>query len=121
MPIGKEDLELIKFFKWVRFQEKQDPRLAIIYHVANERKTGWKAGEILKQKGVLPGVCDIIVPIPSNGLPGLFIEMKHGTNVLSDAQERFCSTARKLGYAVHVAYSAKEAIQCLVEYLRCPK
>lgn len=116
----KEDSELIKFFDWVRLNEKFDPRFCTIYHIANERRTSMRTGKIFKQKGVRPGVPDVCVPIPSGMYPGLYIEFKVRPNVLSDSQKAFITALLKLGFLVVIAWSADEAIQIVTEYLASP-
>ena len=116
----KEDSELIKFFNWVRLNEKFDSRFCAIYHIANERRTSMHSGKILKQKGVRSGVPDVCVPIPSGMYPGLYIEFKVRPNVLSDTQKAFIKTLLNLGFLVVVAWSADEAIQIVTEYLAEP-
>ena len=115
-----EDSELIKFFDWVRIQEKFDDRLSVIYHVANERKTSQHHGKIFKQKGVRSGVPDVCVPIPSGMYPGLFIEFKVKPNTLSDNQKKFIKTLISVGHLCTIAYSADEAIRIVREYLDEP-
>lgn len=112
-----EDLELIKFFDWIRWHTNQDPRLSIIHHVANERKTGWRSGKFLKQKGIKSGVPDICCPIPNKLYHGLYIELKIKPNKLSETQEKFCKAVYELGYCVRLAYSGDEAIEILKSYL----
>lgn len=113
----KEDLELIKYFDWVGWQAKIDPRLKLIHHIANERKVSFKWGQILKQKGVRAGVPDVNVAIPSHGFPGMWIELKIPPNTLSSAQEDFCKLLHGVGYVVRVATSADEMIALTKEYL----
>lgn len=115
-----EDSELIKFFDWVRVNEKFDSRFSAIYHVANERCTSMHKGKIFKQKGVRSGVPDVHVPIPSGMYPGLFIEFKIRPNTLSDSQKGFIKTLLGLGYLVVIAWSADEAIEIVREYLEQP-
>lgn len=69
-----------------------------------------------KQQGMLRGVPDLFLPVPKNGYFGLFIEMKHGKNTLTDNQEKFLQNAANAGYAVSVCYSANEAIKRIEDY-----
>lgn len=115
-----EDSELIKFFDWVRINEKFDSRFTAIYHVANERRTSMHKGKIFKQKGVRSGVPDVCVPIPSGMYPGLYIEFKVRPNQLSDSQKSFIKTLLQIGHLVVVAWSAEEAITIVREYLNEP-
>lgn len=117
-PKMYEDAELIKFFDFVQWQEKLDPRFEGIFHVANERRASWAAGKLLKQKGVRSGVCDIIVPIASSGYHGLFIELKIRPNKLTVEQSRFIDLMIYNGFCARVVWSGDEAIELLREYLR---
>lgn len=116
----KEDSELIKFFDWVRINEKFDPRLSAIYHIANERRTSMHSGKIFKQKGVKSGIPDVHVPIPSGMYPGLYIEFKVRPNNLSPEQKKMIKTLLNIGHLVVVAWSADEAIDIVCEYLSEP-
>lgn len=115
--MNREDSELILFFDYVRIAEKEDPRLAAIYHVANERKTSPQAGRYLKRKGVKSGVPDICVPIPHGPKPGLYIELKIAPNKLTDNQHAFCTLLHTFGYNVKVAFSGEQAWKIVQEYL----
>jgi len=116
----KEDSELIKFFNWVQINEKFDPRLSTIYHIANERRTSHHQGKIFKQKGVRPGIPDVHVPIPSGMYPGLYIEFKVRPGTLSEPQKKMIKTLLNIGHLVVVAWSAQEAIDIVCEYLSEP-
>ncbi|CAB4203012.1 VRR-NUC domain containing protein [uncultured Caudovirales phage] len=114
----KEDSELIKFFDWVSWQEKIDPRFKAIYHIANERKTSWIGGKILKSKGVRSGVPDVCVPIPTKSYPGLYIEFKVKPNKLTSNQSDYCQLLHAMGYAVRIAWSGEEALGIVKSYLK---
>ena len=116
----KEDSELIKFFDWVRLNEKFDPRFETIYHIANERRISQHHGKILKQKGVKAGIPDVHVPIPSGMYPGLFLEFKVAPNNLSVEQKRVIKGLLRVGYLCLVVWSAEEAISVVTEYLSEP-
>lgn len=113
-----EDLELIKFFEWISWEEKIDPRLQVIWHTANERKCSWQQGKILKQKGVRKGVLDVCVPIPNNQYCGLFIEFKQPGEEMSADQYSFSKKVQAIGHLVTIAYSGDQAIAILKSYLR---
>jgi hypothetical protein len=54
--------------------------------------------------------------VPKNGYHGLFIEMKYGSNKVTENQEKFLQNAANVGYAVSVCYSANEAIKRIEDY-----
>ena len=114
-----EDNELIAFFQYVRLKESLgDERFGAIWHTENKKKTSFYQGKRLKAKGQKAGVWDMTVAVPTKNAPGLFIEMKYGSNVLSDSQIAFGDLMRNMGYKTHIAYSANEAITALEVYLK---
>lgn len=116
--VKREDCELIKYFDWLSWQEKIDPRLAAIYHVPNERKCSMYAGKIMKQKGVRAGVPDVCGPIPTLKYPGFYFELKIKPNTPSPKQIAFCKLLCGLGYCVHIAWSGNELIELTKKYLK---
>lgn len=112
MKIGAEDTQLIIVMDWVRFNN-----LDYIWHCANERVVSPQGGAILKRKGVLAGVSDLIIMTPRNGFHGMFIEMKVGVGKLSPAQAKFLEIMNREGYLAVVRYGADETIKTIKEYL----
>ena len=106
MPISKEDVELVKYFDWVKHEELDD----IIWHCENERRCSPQQGALRKRKGVKAGVADIWVSRAANGCYGLYIELKSENGRLSPLQAKFLRDMDAEGYAVDIAYSAEEAI-----------
>ena len=106
MPISKEDIQLVIYFDWVRFNELDN----IIWHCENERACTPQQGAFRKRKGVKAGVADIWVSRARNGSHGLYIELKSGKGRLSPQQAQFLRDMNAEGYAVDIAYSAEEAI-----------
>ena len=111
--IGLEDIELIKIMDFVRYHKLDD----FIWHCANERVISPQGGALLKRKGVLAGVSDLIVMRPKNGFHGLFVELKVKGGKLSPAQTKFLATMEREGYMARVCWSAQEAIDLLISYL----
>lgn len=116
MP-GLEDLEQIKFFQWIDLASIRDPRLALTFHIANQRKCSPHYGKLLKAMGVKSGVPDIFVPVPAGDYHGCFIELKAGSGKVSKEQQQFLAKAILQGYFAFVAWSADEAIKELKGYL----
>lgn len=98
---------------WVRSNNLQD----FIFHVANERSASPQAGSLLKRKGVLAGVSDILVMKPSGGFSGLFIELKIEGGKVSPAQKKFLQVMNANNYLAVVRYGADAAIQTIKDYL----
>lgn len=113
-----EDSEQIKFFEYIDWQIRFHPEFKCIYHCANERKTSWGSGMVLKKKGVRPGVLDITCPIPSGKYHGLAIEIKVKPNKLTPKQLEMCRILHGLGHCVRVAWSGDEAIEIFKAYIK---
>ena len=116
MAIGKEDTQLIIVMDWVRYNKLDK----FIFHVANERSTSPQSGALLKRKGVLSGVSDILILKPSKSYHGAAIELKSKNGILSDNQLMFMDVMFEHGYFTSVCYSADEAIYVIANYLNIP-
>jgi hypothetical protein len=87
--------------RWFRYQFPE----YIIFHIPNERKQSPTAGARFKTLGVLAGVPDLFVPVARHGFNGLFIEIKHGKNILTENQKIVISKLKSQDYQVAVCYS----------------
>lgn len=80
----------------------------------------------LKAEGVQRGVPDLILPIPRGKHCGAYLELKANKGRLSEEQKDWLRFLEAQGYAVEVAWTAKDAFQFLRDYLsqgnraRCP-
>lgn len=109
----KEQKALIKWFKL------QYPKLANdIHHFANERKCSPQLGSKLKQMGVIAGVSDLFLGIPTQRYAGLWIELKVGAGKVSQAQQKFLSRKMEMGYLALSAWGFEAAKQIIVTYLK---
>lgn len=104
-------------FEWIRTQEKRDKRYSKIFAIPNGGKRDKMTAINLKREGVLSGVWDIFVPIPQGVFGGLFIEMKVGSNKLTDNQKRF-KDGLETSYKFEVCYSWIEAKEVIEDYLK---
>lgn len=76
-----------------------------------------KVAAKLKAEGVMAGVWDVFVAVPSAKYGGLFIELKNGRNKLTKKQQIF--QQRLSGdYAFGVAYSVDEFIGIIRDYAK---
>jgi hypothetical protein len=89
-----------------------------IFHFANERKCSQIEGGILKRMGVQAGVADVFLAHPSNGYPGLWIEIKAGKNSLSAAQKDFLKRMESAGFATAVGRGLEECKEAIIDYLK---
>ena len=111
-----EAIEQAKVIAWARANENNYPYLWMLHSSLNGVKmTKAQAGRAIAQ-GMLSGVPDLFLPVPKNGYHGLFIEMKYGSNKVTENQEKFLRNAANVGYAVSVCYSANEAIKRIEDY-----
>ena len=113
-----EAAEQENVIKWARDNEKTYPFLWMLHSSLNGVKmTKAQAGRAIAQ-GMLSGVPDLFLPVPKNGYHGLFIEMKYGSNKVTENQEKFLQNAANVGYTVSVCYSAQEAIKRIEDYYK---
>ena len=111
-----EAAEQAKVIAWARANERNYPYLQLLHCSLNGVKmTKAQAGRAIAQ-GMLSGVPDLFLPVPKNGYHGLFIEMKYGSNKVTENQEKFLQNAANVGYAISVCYSANEAIKRIEDY-----
>ena len=94
------------------------PRIkALTLHIPNGGYRNPIEAKNLRKQGVLPGVPDIFIAIPSKGYPGLWIEFKAGRNKLTELQSKMIDNLSSVGYMTSVCYSADDAIEVLRDYL----
>jgi hypothetical protein len=71
-----------------------------------------------KREGVLPGVCDLCLPIVRGGYHGLYMEVKEGKKPVTEEQKAFIAHVQAEGYKVIVVRSAQQGIDAVIEYLK---
>lgn len=85
------------------------------FHVPNEGYRDRREAGILRALGVVPGIPDIIVPIPHvrDGQPvaGLALEVKTPRGRLTDAQRRVGAILHRCGWHVAVVRSLDDAMR----------
>lgn len=112
---------------------KLHPRFAQhLFHIPNgeerpkyQRKDGsWccPSGKRLKDMGAVKGASDLCLAVPIQSVTtgawhGMYLEMKWDTNTVSPDQDVFLKLRASQGYAVAVAWSAKEGLEKLEKYL----
>lgn len=113
-------------FEWARnpLVLKKYPQLELMFAINNGLKLSIGQAVKAKRSGTNRGILDIMVPFPrvvGVGLfstCGLFIEMKKIGGRLSPEQKEKIVKLTLCGYHCAVCYSAKEAIDCIEEYLK---
>ena len=113
-----EEQEQIIVFSWIYLHEERYPKLKRVYHCPNGGARDAKTGAKLKRMGVRRGVPDILCHEKSGAYNGLAIEMKAGSNKLTDEQKEWMQAFIALGYYADICYSADEAIDVIKQYLK---
>ena len=84
------------------------------------------SGGIMKAEGVKSGVADVFVPIPADGINGLYMEFKRpslkpknydGLAGLDKNQVKFKKHAMSFGYGYLICYTWLEAVNGLSDYI----
>lgn len=104
--------EQINVVAWCRMQDLP------IVHVPNEGKRSMYVGRQLVAAGLAKGFPDLFLPIARGGYHGLMIEMKYGTNKLTEEQKTWLRLLKGEGYATYVAYSFEEAREAITTYMK---
>ena len=68
--------------------------------------------------GVKSGVPDLMLPIPSKGYHGLFIEMKAKGGRVSITQKKWIDALNTMGYLAVVAHGWEDAKCLILDYLQ---
>ena len=106
--------------EWARMASRSAkyPMLELLHCSLNGVKLTKTQAVIAKSQGMLSGVPDLFLPVTRGKYHGLYIEMKHGSNTLTDNQKKFLQNAANVGFAVSVCYSAQEAIKRIEDYYK---
>jgi hypothetical protein len=100
--------------KWFRLQY---PHL-VLFAIPNGGRRGKVEAAIMKGEGVLAGVADLFLMLPSFCCPhGLFIEMKTPDGRQSDSQREFERKATEKGYCYKICRSFDEFRNEIENYL----
>ena len=106
---AEEQIRLINYLKF-----KSIP----FYAIPNGGSRNAREAKNLKAQGVVAGVPDIMIPVPTKRYAGLFVELKRKKGgVLSEKQKRFIDYLDYAGYKTAVAKGSEEAKQIIEEYL----
>lgn len=109
--------EQCKVFEWASYHTKKYPFLSFMFSTLNGVPLTIIQGRKAKKSGNKKGVPDIILPYPSQGYHGLFIELKFGKNRPTKYQKEYIEYLNAHNYKAVVSYGAKEAIREIREYI----
>ena len=100
---------------WFRYQYPEYSSL--LFAVPNGGARSKATAGRLKAEGVVAGVADLLLLVPSCGYHGLCIEMKTKTGKQSDSQKPWQKEVQKKGYKYVVCRSLDEFIEIIDEYI----
>ena len=116
MSIPLTEYEIQKaIISWVR--RHPDDRLKLLYACPNESRRSPSHFAKRRAEGMLAGVPDLHLPCPSQGYPGLFIEVKTPEGKLSKEQREYKERCDKVGYPYVIVRSVNQGIRTLETYL----
>jgi len=115
--VNHEHTEQVKVVNWARRNAQYDPELANLFAIPNGGKRHINVAKSMKAEGVQAGVPDMFLAVARGGYHGLFIEMKHGTNTISDKQKNCIDRLEAQGYTVSTCYGSEQAITVIKDYL----
>lgn len=103
------------FLKWLRYQYPYVREVTASFPNAGKRSITYAMK--LKAEGLMPGMPDIIMFFPRNGVPGMFIEFKSKTGSLKPNQRMMMAKLVNQGYCCVVCSSLEEAMMEATKYL----
>lgn len=105
-------------FQWAALNDNTYPELSLLYHIPNGGSRNKIEAANLKRQGVKAGVPDICLPVARGIYHGLYIELKHGKNKLSDNQKIWLKRLQNQGYLVLCCYGWEAAVRAIEKYLK---
>ena len=103
----------------VRWFRLQYPELApLLFAVPNGGRRDATTGAVLKAEGVVAGVSDLILLVPSAQSHALCIELKTTTGRQSPRQKQWAQAVTEQGYRYAIVRSLEQFIQTITEDLR---
>lgn len=117
--VPTEAQEQKALFEWRDYNIKRYPALELLHAIPNGGSRNPIEGRHLKEQGVMAGIPDICLPVPSHHHTALYIELKRrkGGRV-SDAQKKVMFKLKKYGNMAVVCYGWEEARDTILNYLR---
>lgn len=90
----------------------------LLFSVPNGGQRNAITAKMMKREGVVAGVSDLILFVPSKGYHALCIEMKTDKGKQSDKQKKWQKMVEKQGYKYIVCRSVDEFAKEITEYLK---
>lgn len=103
----------------VQLFRERNPHLALLlFAIPNGGQRHLSVAAKLKAEGVLSGVPDLFLALPSGEYHGLWLELKVGKNKLTDNQKKMFALLTEQGYKCVEVRSVEEFIEVTEEYLK---
>jgi len=118
-----ESQEQIKLIAWadawfsVKFKELMCGDCAPLVAYPNEAKRTPREGARMKKQGLRPGMLDLELKVKTRAHRGLIIEMKYGSNKLTENQKKWIQWHVDNDYKVVVCYSFEAAMSEILHYM----
>lgn len=90
----------------------------LLFHVPNGGKRSKITAANMKRIGVVAGVADLLLLIPSSGFNGFCIEMKAPKGKQSDLQKEWQGKVERQGYKYILCYSLEQFKKEICNYLK---
>lgn len=109
--------------RWFRLQYPRLAKEGVLFHIANEGIREGGMGGRLQREGLVRGVADLCLAIPSKGYGALYIEMKrpktifHAATYQSPEQKEWQKVMEKYGNKYVVCHSVEEFMGAINGYL----
>lgn len=100
------------------FNSKLSELSGLLFSVPNGGQRNAITAKMMKREGVVAGVSDLILFVPSKGYHALCIEMKTDKGKQSDKQKKWQKMVEKQGYKYIICRSVDEFAKEITEYLK---
>ena len=116
--LDEEHEEQKCLMEWAESQKQRYPCLPRMFAIANGGFRHITIARRMKAEGVKRGVPDMMLPFPSGGYAGLFIELKKRVGgVVSKEQGEWREYLSSVGYKVVICPGWEVAKDAIIEYL----
>lgn len=100
------------------FRLKYPKHKISLFAIPNAAKRSARGGKWMKDEGLLSGVSDLFLAVPTIEYHGLFIEMKIKPNKPTHEQLQFIEAMNNRKYKAVVCYSFDEFVETIECYLK---
>ncbi len=116
-----EQQECFALMQWANLYRIDSGKIAdYLIHIPNEGRRSAFTGHNLKRMGMMPGVSDYMLCVPSKSFNGMFLEMKRISEKgkkKRENQDAFMDRMRKTGYYCTYSYGFENARDLILKYL----